>query len=297
MSSLSNHQSNNFTKLLLLGDSKSGKTGSLVSLVAAGYKLRILDFDNLLDILKYKCEEICPDKLGAVDSNGNPIIEFRTIRDKYKAGIAGAIINGKPKAWIDAIKMLDRWRYTEDGNEIDLGIPATWGADTILVIDSLSRLCDAAYDHHESIIPPGKSGDFDGRAVYGNAQDDIEKVIAMLTSNSFATNLIIIAHGTYIDLPDGTTKLFPQGVGQKLSPKIPQYFPNYIRYKNVSGKRTIQLNSDPMIDLANTNPSAFIDKTLPIETGLAEFFAALRGAPAKSQSAPQKPKALNLKRM
>ena len=35
---------------------------------------------------------------------------------------------------------------------------------------------------------------------------------------SFATNLIVIAHGTYMDLPDGTTKIFPQGVGQKLSP-------------------------------------------------------------------------------
>ena len=35
------------------------------------------------------------------------------------------------------------------------------------------------------------------------------------------TNVIVIAHGTYLDLPDGTKKIFPQGVGQKLSPKIP----------------------------------------------------------------------------
>lgn len=285
MPSLSDHQSNSYTKLLLLGDAKSGKTGSLVSLVKAGYKLRILDFDNLLDILKYKCLEECPDKLDNV--------EYRSIRDKYKAGLAGSMIDGKPKAWIDAIRMLDNWKY----DDVDLGKPAEWGADSILVIDSLSRLCDAAYDHHESIIPRGKSGDFDGRAVYGNAQDDVEKVLAMLTSPSFGTNLIVIAHGTYMDLPDGTTKIFPQGVGQKLSPKIPQYFPNYIRYKNIAGKRTIQLSSDPMIDLANTNPGAFEGKTLPIETGLAEFFAALRGAPAKSEPAPQKPKALQLRKV
>ena len=43
MPKLSDHQSNDFTKLLLIGDAKSGKTGSLVSLVKAGYKLRILD--------------------------------------------------------------------------------------------------------------------------------------------------------------------------------------------------------------------------------------------------------------
>jgi hypothetical protein len=291
--SLSTHQSNSFTKLLLLGDAKSGKTGSLVSLVAAGYHLRILDFDNLLDILKYKILDECPDKIDNV--------EFRTVRDKYKAGPSGSIIDGKPTAWVTAIKMLDNWKYTdEEGNDIDLGKPALWGSDTILIIDSLSRLCDAAYDFHESIIPRGKSGDFDGRAVYGNAQDDVEKVLAMLTSKTFGANLIVIAHGIYQDLPDGTTKIFPQGVGQKLSPKIPQYFPNYIRYKNAGGKRVMQLTSDPMIDLANTRPDAFKEKTLPIETGLAEFFAALRDAPAKEGGIapkPQRPQQLTLKRI
>jgi hypothetical protein len=292
MPSLANHQSNSFTKLLLVGDAKSGKTGSLVSLVQAGYKLRILDLDNLLDILKYKVLELCPESLDSV--------EFFTIRDKYKAGSQGSVIDGAPKAWVTAIKMLDNWKYTdESGNETDLGKPATWGSDTILVIDSLSRLCDAAYDFHEFIIPKGKSGDYDGRAVYGNAQDDVEKVLAMLTSRGFATNLIVIAHGTYMDLPDGTKKIFPQGVGQKLSLKIPQYFPNYIRYRNKSGKRTIQVASDAMIDLANTNPGV-LDKELPIETGLADFFAALRGAPAKEGSTTptiSRPKTLNLKRV
>lgn len=273
MTSLSKHQSNTTTKLLLLGDAKSGKTGSLVSLVKAGYKLRILDLDNLLDILKYKILEECPSKIDNV--------EAATIRDKLKTGPTGAVIDGKAKAWISAIKLCDNWKYTdEDGTEIDLGKPSDWGSDCILVVDSLSRLCDAAYDFHEAMIPRGKSGDFDGRAVYGNAQDDVEKFIALLTSKHFNVNVIVIAHGTYIDLPDGTKKIFPQGVGQKLSPKIPQYFPNYIRYKNSAGKRTIQLTSDAMIDLANTNPAA-LDKSLPIETGLAEFFAVLRDAPAK----------------
>jgi hypothetical protein len=289
MATLSAHQSNDVTKVLLLGDAKSGKTGSLVSLVAAGYKLRVLDFDNLLDILKYKILDECPDKIDNV--------EFRTLRDKYKAGAQGSVLDGSPKAWVNAIRMLDNWKYTdEDGSEVDLGKPALWGSDTILVVDSLSRLCDAAYDFHESIIPRGKSGDYDGRAVYGNAQDDVEKVLAMLTSRGFNTNLIVIAHGIYQDLPDGTTKIFPQGVGQKLSPKIPQYFPNYIRYKNVGGKRVMQLVSDPMIDLANTRPDAFKEKTLPIETGLAEFFGALKGQASKPAGETPRPKSLTLRR-
>ena len=275
MPTLSHHPSTTLVKLLLLGDSKSGKTGSLVSLVAAGYKLRILDFDNLLDILRYKIMEHCPTLIDNV--------EFRTLRDKTKAGPAGTVMDGKPKAWINAIKMLDNWRY----DDVDLGVPGTWDSDCILVVDSLSRLCDAAFDFHDSIKMVGRSGDSDGRAVYGSAQDDVEKLLGMLTSPSFATNVIVVCHGVYMDLPDGTKKIFPQGVGQKLSPKIPQYFPNTIRYTNRGGKRTIQLDSDNMIDLGNTRPNE-MPKSLPIETGLAQFFAVLCDPPtAKSETPPK----------
>lgn len=282
MPSLANHQSNDYTKLLLIGDSKSGKTGSLVSLVQAGYKLRILDLDNLLDVLKYMIQKDCPDLISNV--------EFRTLRDKRKAGSQGSVIDGAPKAWINMVKMLSNWKYTEDGIETDLGNPANWGSDCILVIDSLSRLCDAAYDFHESIIPIGKSGDYDQRAVYGNAQSDVENLVSMLTSPAMQTNIIVIAHVQYMEQLDKTIKGFPQGVGQKLSPKIPQYFPSVVLYTNKGGKRTIQTNSSPMMDLANPAPFK-MQPSYPIETGLADFFAVLRVAPQTN-----KPKSLTLKR-
>lgn len=282
MPSLANHQSNEFTKLLLIGDAKSGKTGSLVSLVKAGYKLRILDMDNLLDILKYCIMEQCPEMIENV--------EFRTLRDRRKASPTGPVIDGQPKAFQDAIKMLDRWRYKDDnGIEIDLGVPAEWGPDCILVLDSLSRFCDAAYDFREPLTPKGKSGDYDARAVYGDAQDAVEYVLATLTSKSFATNVIVVAHIQYMDMPDGTKKGFPQGVGQKLSPKIPQYFPSVVLYTNQGGKRTLQTNSTPLIDLANPRPFA-MEKSYPIETGLAQFFDVLRGGPVK-------PKELKLRKI
>lgn len=283
MPNLADHQSNEYTKMLLIGDAKSGKTGSLISLVKAGYKLRILDMDNLLDILKYLIQRECPEMIGNV--------EFRTLRDKHKAGPLGAILDGKPSAWINALKMLSKWIYKDGENEIDFGNPGLWGPDCILVVDSLSRLCDAAYEFHETIIPVGKSGDYDQRAVYKNSQDDVEKLIGMLTSKEMQTNVIVIAHVTYQEQPDGTTKGFPQGVGQKLSPKIPQYFSSVVLYTNKGGKRTIQTNSTPMMDLANPAPFAMAP-SYPIETGLADFFKVLRPEP----KAPEKPKATILKR-
>ncbi len=286
MPSLANHQSNTTTKLLLIGDAKSGKTGSLVSLVKAGYKLRILDLDNLLDVLKYMIIKECPENLDNV--------EFVTLRDKRKAGPTGPMIVGMPSAFSRTLKMVDQWKYKEDDHEVDLGRPDEWGSDTILVLDSLSRLCDAAYDYYEATAPRGKSGDFDGRAVYGAAQDGVESLLAHLTSRNFACNVIVIAHIQYMDQPDGTTKGFPQGVGQKLSPKIPQYFPSVILYTNKGGKRTIQTNSTPLIDLANPKPFEMAP-SYPIDTGLAQFFEVLR--PSPEQSAPAKPKAVTLKRV
>ncbi len=173
MPNLSDHQSNDFVKLLLIGDAKSGKTGSLVSLVRAGYRLRIIDLDNLLDTLKQYILKECPD---AIDQ-----VEFRTLRDKRVAGSLGAVIKGTPTAFVDAVKLLDHWKYRDGENNIDLGRPSEWGPDNILVIDSLSRLCDAAYDWQDALTPVGRSGEKDGRAVYGNAQDAIVNLLSMLT--------------------------------------------------------------------------------------------------------------------
>lgn len=282
MPSLSDHQSNTFTKVLFLGDSKSGKTTALWSLVRAGYKLRILDFDNLLDSLKEKLLVECPKQLDSV--------EFRTLRDKYKMGVNGVVIDGAPKAAMNAMKMLNHWKY----DEVDLGDPAEWGENCILVIDSLSRLCDVVYDHHVFLAGPKA----DGRAVYKNAQDAVGMILADLTSDTFCTNIIVICHGQFMDQADGTSKIFPQGVGQKLSPKIPQYFPVYIRLKNLAGKRTLQLESDVMIDLAM--PSKMKEKAIPAEEGLAQIFQILRGKPAAIAPVPAatqvKPKTVVMQR-
>lgn len=283
MPSLSEHQSNLYTKLLFLGDSKAGKTTALWSLAKAGYKLRILDMDNLLDSLKERLLAEAPDCLANV--------EFRTLRDPYKITALGPVLDGKANAFINAMKMLDHWKY----DNVDLGKPAEWGPDCILVVDSLSRLCDAAFDFHQSIAKPGRSGETDPRAIYGSAQDATEMVLSNLTAETFKTNVIVICHGIYMDLPDQTKKIFPQGVGQKLSPKIPQYFPVYVRIKNTAGKRTIQLESDAVIDLAMPRLSAFKEKTIPAADGLAEVFKVLRGGVSTAPVAT-KPKAVTLAR-
>lgn len=278
MPKILDHKSQSLTKLLLLGDSKAGKTGSLISLVKAGYKLRIVDLDGLLDILRTLVVRECPEA----------DIDFVSLRDNHKTTDFGPILDGPPRAFVKALKLMDWWRY----DDVDLGKPAEWGPDCVLVVDSLSRLCDAAYDWAFVRAPVGKSGDIDGRAVYGDGQDAIETMLATLTAPSYNTNVIVIAHIQYMDMPDGSRRGYPQGLGQKLSPKIPQYFPNVVLYeKNRAGQRMIRTNSTPLIDLSNTMPFD-MQPEFPIETGLASFFATLRGKGETTPQIKQTPKLL-----
>lgn len=277
MPTLDQHQSNEFTKLLVEGDSGSGKTGALTSLVTAGYKLRILDFDNGLEPLKQFVLRDCPDKATNV--------EFVSLRDTRKAGPEGPTVTS-PKAFMKAIKLLDRWKYTnEDGTEADLGIPAEWGPDCILVIDSLTFMSDAAFDFREPLAPKSRDGKYDMRAVYGDAQGAIENVLALLTSESFRTNVIVISHVKYVDNPDGTRKGYPTAIGSALSPVIPRYFNSVaLCQTSAGGRRTIQTTATAMIDLKNPKPFAMAP-SYPIETGLADFFAVLR-EPPKTKAKP-----------
>jgi hypothetical protein len=274
--------------MLVEGDPGSGKTGALASLVKAGYKLRILDYDNGLEPLKQFVQRENPEKLKE--------IEYRTLRDKRKASPDGPIIDGQPRAFIDGIKMLDRWRYRVDnGEEVDLGVPATWGADCIFVLDSLTFFSDAAFDFREPLVPRSRDNKYDKRAVYKDAQDAIEKTIALLTSESFRTNVIVNTHIRYVDNEDGTRKGYPTAVGAALSPQLPAYFNSVaLCLTKAGGKRVIKTAATSLIDLKNPKPFAMLPE-YPIETGLADFFAVLREKPKLTQTQP-KPK-LTLKRI
>lgn len=265
MTSLANHQSNDFTKLLLSGDSGSGKTGALASL-AKTYSLRILDMDNGLDSLKSYILKECPERINSV--------EFRTLRDDYTSSPTGPKV-AKPKAFVEALKMLDNWKY----DDVDLGDPAGWGSDCILVIDSLTFFADAAFNWAVGLNPTAK----DPRQWYGSAQSAVEDTLALLTSGSFKTNVIVTSHFRYMENLDGSKKAYPTAVGSALGPTIPRYFNNWAQVENKNGKRQIQVGATPMIDLKNTKPFEAI-KPYPIDNGLAEFFGVLRKAPEKPKS-------------
>ena len=252
------HTQSKLVKVLYMGESGTGKTSSLCSLLKAGYTLRIFDFDNLLAPL-----------IALARREGAPLerLLFMPFRDKMTTTVAGPIC-ASPQAFIASLRALDEW---EDGST-----PSDWGEDTIAVFDSLTTWARAA-----SFWARGMQGaatfaegvpmkGFDARQGFYTGQQALMNVISMLTAESFNTNVIVVAHLKYLER-DGVTKGFPVALGSAISPEIPAYFPSVILAQRVGERRTIRTASTTMIDLKN--PKSF--DMLPefdMDSGLAEFF-------------------------
>lgn len=259
MPTLSDHQSNDYVKFLYIGDSGTGKTGSLVSLLEAGYKLRILDLDNGLDALKQWTRHKCPQYLDNVI--------YETVRDKYRATVQGPTIVPPPKAYVNACKLMTQWT--------DETVPSEWGPDTIFVLDSLTMMGRAALAWAEGMAPTVK----DPRQWFNTAQRSIENILAMLTSEDFHANVIVISHVTLFEMQTGEVKGYPSAVGKALGPQIAKYF-NTLVLAETSGmgkstRRKIKTMPTGIIDLKT--PASFkVDSEYDLEDGMAKLFNTLK---------------------
>ena len=254
MPTLDNHQSDDYTKLIYIGDSSTGKTGSLVSLLAAGYKFKILDMDNGLETLKIYARQ------AQLDLSG---VEYETFRDEYRSTSAGPLVKGQPKAFTNALQKMTEWSEIADPM-------------CIFVLDSLSAYGRAAMEWAKGMNPTAK----DPRQWYFSAQQAVESTIALLTGEGFKMNVILISHINYKEVTEGVTKGHVNAVGSALGPLIPRYF-NTLLLAEVSGagknvKRKIKTLPTGVIDLKIPSPQA--EAEYPLETGLADIFKLLKGS-------------------
>jgi hypothetical protein len=271
---IAQHHSHEVVKMLLIGDSGCGKTASLLGLAEAGYNLRILDFDNGLDIvssLLHKTKE--PEEIATR-------IQYITCTDKMKTTKGGEIIpDGAPKGYATALKMMNHWKE-DDGT--DLGNVSEWGSNDVLVIDSLTFLSNAVMRWH--LFNVGRVGN-PWQSDWLVAQRRVVQMLELLFSESLRCNVVMTAHIRYVDIADGQIQGYPESVGKALPPQIPRYFNTVVQAKiagsGTSAKRKIRIVPDTAIGLKNAAPHAFSDKELPLESGLADIFKAIRGSNPK----------------
>jgi hypothetical protein len=254
MPKLEEHPSAKITKLLLLGDSGAGKTGSLISLVKAGYNLRILDFDNGIDILS---------NMLRGDKAGLSRVDYVTCTDTFKS-VNNKLVPTRATAWTEAVKYLTNWP--------GLGSTETWTDKDVLVIDSLTLMGQAAMRYVLSMN--GRLGGRREQSDWFDAQNLQEDMCAHLYSDAVKCNVIVISHITYLDRPDGSVSGYASALGKALPPKIGRYFNAALMVKRVGTKRMLMTSAPGLVELKA--PKLSLPTQYPIETGLADYFKAVR---------------------
>lgn len=266
-------------KMLYMGDTGSGKTGSICALAAAGYNVRILDLDKGAQIIKgyvtdrEKSPYLKPKAgLWAGDADIAKRMNFVTIQETFTAKVGNMIPKGD--SWQKIMEQLTEWK---DGAK-SYGRLETWTPRDILVIDSFSRYCDSRM-YLELVL--------NARAVSGRQQQDyfkvqtaIEQSLELLVSPAVNCHVILICHVEYVEKDDKSVRGMPQAMGKALGPKIGQHF-NHALLAQTSGQgagisRKIKTQTTGVIDLKNANPLR-VKPEYELESGLLEYFQAVLG--------------------
>ena len=312
MPTLSEHQSANAIKLLVVGDTGAGKTVALATLANAGFRLFIQDYDNGLDALRH-----------FVKPEFHKQVFFKTFIDPLSD--AQGRIAGIPSAATNGFKALDAWLEPLEADDpvpdgalnvttppalpgakpgvalkrvANMGGVKQWGPQDVLVIDSLTFLGKACMNHVLALN--GHLGQRPTMPDWGDAIAMQENMLAMLYSDTVKCNVVITAHLAFQDDTGlgGGQKGYPSALGSKLPPKVGRYFNSVVLVESQPqlgvGKdgrpnpplRQLRTQSTPRIELKTPNPT--IPPTLPIDpfsptpSGLAAYINMVRGSSSSS---------------
>ena len=270
MPALSAHQSSHTTKMLLVGNPGAGKTGALASLASAGYNLRVIDMDNGLDVLA----NLLRDPRAKYDPASLGRVVFETITDPMKK-VGKVLVPSQPKAWDRAIGLLQNWKTSTE----DLGPVVEWTPNEVLVIDGLTHFCQAAMN--AVLAMNARLGQRPQLADWGTAQAMVEGVLQTLYDDSIVCNVVVNCHITFVGEENGPSYGYPACLGKALPPKVGSYFNTILGVRTTgtgaNEKRKIVTQTFGNIGLKTSAPHA-VAPEYPIETGLADYFKAVRQA-------------------
>lgn len=271
-------------RALIVGYPKAGKTASLASLVNAGFKLRMIDFDGNADFL-----------LRLIKPEFLPNVDIVLLEDKLRQTDDGLEPDGIPDGFAKGVRLMDHWKYKDpDGTEVDLGRSKDWGPDTVVAMDSLTANGRASL-RRATKLSNKTSRDITDR-VYNLAIEEQTKFVERLTSTANRHHTLVLAHLKMItpkDIRKGdssiaqdvkkeiadimSTRLYPSALGYQWPQFIGAEFPTIIEVKSeIRGGRVMRfINTQPREELDLGVPALDLPKELPVDTGMLTIFKAL----------------------
>lgn len=301
-------------KILLIGKSGAGKTGSLASLVCEGYKIRAIDTDkgmktlySLLTHPHYPYADIIKKRNIDLDKAVHYIpidtsMKLRNITRNIPGGRSTSETLLAPtdaKAWTNMLDKLDRWKE----GDVDYGSVRDWDTDTVLVTDSFSTLAKCAYYFNQSLNGRlgAKDEGFDYQRDIGGAQSQLTRLLELLYDSSIGCNIVVISHITWVDDTQGVASRprttdgsgntimsnpdgYPSAIGRALSPQIGKYFNDtYIARSTGSGASVRRTISTVPQEGVLAKSSVYLEREYPTSYALAEIFAQILSKPSPKE--------------
>ena len=219
-------------KVMLLGDSGTGKTFSLRTLVDAGLTPLCLFTENSFDVLgdtdpkKFHWMYVPPftESLEALKEMSTRIgtMSYEQITKTQDSK------RFTDSPWMKMLGGLMEFKCERTGQ--NFGNIATWGTDKVFVIDSLSGLTQASRQNVAGNRPALSPPD------YGLAQRQIEGLINQLCT-AFRCHFVLTAHAEReLDPVMGGQKIMASTIGKALAPTLPRYFTDSILTKRTGAK-------------------------------------------------------------
>lgn len=257
---LDNHPSANIIKMLIVGESGTGKTGALASLALAGYNLWILDFDNGLDILANVLRDT-PEAMTRV--------HYKLLRDKVSMSTGIPRIQTPVSAWKSAGKTLKEWGVEN------------FTANDIIVLDTLSSASQAAFN--EAMAIAGRLNQRPQQSDYGWMADSVLLFMDALTSEDAHYNVIVSTHIKFFEGSEEsqtTARGLPNAKGQQISKDIAKYF-NTVLLTRTQGsgaatRRILSTQPQGVVEVKTSAPKN-VKASYPVESGLASLFEDILG--------------------
>lgn len=232
--------------VFLLGDTGSGKTTSLATLLEAGIETFVIvtepnGLDSLIDaaarsgnLSKLHYKVIAPTRMSIAD-----LMKKSAIVNQKDAGAIQQMSMGldKNKYQQYATLLQNIGNFHDDATGQHFGDVTEWGPDRAFAIDSLTGLNYMAIQYTAGNRPTMTMPEF------GLAQTLIRDLINLLTSLNCW--FVLTAHmENQADELTGQRKHFPLTVGKALSPELPRFFSEVVLVKREGEKYYWSTNDD-----------------------------------------------------
>lgn len=262
-------------KIILCAHTGKGKTGAQASLAAMGLRLRYIDLDNGSEILRNFLNDPASPYVQANPKVGE-MLESVVKLSETRGAQAGKLTIAKAEVWTKVSALIERW--VDPVTAKDYGSIASWGPDVVLSVGSFTRLAESAMRFVQGLNgrlnkPPHQSD-------YHDAQNFLRAFLEIITSPEVNCNVVLECHIEATEQTDGTFQDFPRAVGKAIGPVIGSYFNTLleIRTTGQGGTRKHLIRTIPTGTLGVKNTAPFkVANEYPIETGLADYFKAVRG--------------------